>query len=138
MAVNRWVLGDYTFVRNPDRAGGDTYWVRSLRHEQINFVGSTVPSVQIGGFDGATRVLKFTAIAGSMMRELETLYYARNIIDTCWDHLYYPGDPGSSVTEPFQCLIIDFSAVFRPVLATASVGDGEDSWDVTMTILKMD
>lgn len=130
--VIRWHFdsgGDnyYLFPRNPDRNGGDTFWQQKMRMKEFNVIGSTSPSLHITGFNGATRQLKFSAITGDMMRTLEAFYYRGNIIYNCRDHFEYT----------FDCVITQFQPRVRPVMPGSTAGDGEDTYDLNMTIMRM-
>jgi hypothetical protein len=133
-AVIRWVLDDggdneYTFPRNPDRDGGDTWWHKELRFSEINPIGSELPTLYTDGFNGAVRTIKFSVIPGSMMRTLQEFYHRREIIQNCRDHLY-------PTTTIFSCVMIDFKSYFRPVYGNFP-GSYEDTWDVEITLMRM-
>lgn len=130
--VIRWKFssGAYTFERNPDRSGGDTYWVYTPKLSEIDVVGSNVTRLQLDGFKGARRTIRFTAITGTMMRVLQNYYLAGQTIIGCTDHLY------PTYTNYFSCFIVDFVTAPHPTIGNFP-GSGEDTWDVEMTMIKM-
>ncbi len=137
MSVIRWIFdygGDnaYIFPRNPDRYGGDTYWVWELRANEVDLVGSSVPSVQVDAFRGAKRTIRFTAITGNMKRQLQEFYMSREVVSNCRDHLY-----PTEGHEQFHCFILSFTSQFHPTIGDFP-GSEEDTWDVEMTLLKID
>jgi len=136
MAVVYWVFeygnaNEYVFIRNPDRYGGDTYWVSQPRMQEIEVIGASLPSIQFDGFNGARRTLRFTAIHGDMMRELQGFYYAGETIHNCRDHLY---DTGNS--PEFSCFIESFTPTIHPTHGDFP-GSGEDTYDLEMVLIKM-
>lgn len=120
---------DYTFARNPDRYGGDTFWSRETRMSELNVIGSNTPTIQVDGFKGARRTIRFTAITGTMMRVLRDFYYRTAVIYNCFDHLY-------PTTSSFDCFITSFIATIHPTIGNFP-GSGEDTYDVEMVLLKM-
>jgi len=133
-AVQRWIFDgggpdEYTFPRNPDRYGGDTYWRYDMRSVEVDIVGASIPTIQVDGFRGARRTIKFTAITGSMMRTLERFYLNAKMITNCKDHLY-------GTTIAFNCFIESF---LPEIHATAGSfpGTTEDTWDLEMTLIRM-
>ena len=135
MAVTRWIFDtggqkEYQFPRNPDRNGGDTYWAYEFRYNEIDVLGSMLPTVHVDGFRGARRTLRFTAITGTMMRTLQTFYFSRAVIRNCRDHLY-------GQTPPFNCLIASFTPAIHPTLGNSFPGSGEDTWDLEMTLIRV-
>jgi hypothetical protein len=132
--VTRWVLdeggdNEYTFPRNPDRSGGDTWWNTELRYTEVNPIGSNLPTVLVDGFNGGARTIKFTAIPGVMMRKLKEFYDRKDIIQNCKDHLY-------PTTKVFSCVFVDFKASFRPVIS-GFPGTYEDTWNVEVTMIRV-
>ena len=132
--VIRWRLDaggayDYTFPRNPDRYGGDTNWVREPRMSENEVIGSTIPNIQVDGFKGARRTIRFTAITGTMMRTLQNFYNRTAIITNCTDHLY-------PTTALFSCFVASFTPTIHPTIGSCP-GSGEDTYDVEMTLIKM-
>ena len=134
--VIRWRLDisgtyDYLFPRNPDRSGGDTYWSRDIRMSELDIIGGNTPIIQVDGFKGATRNIRFTAITGTMMRILRDFYYREQIIENCTDHLY-------PITPSFNCFITSFISTVHPTIEGSNFpGSGEDTYDVEMTLLRM-
>jgi hypothetical protein len=129
MVVTRWNFGEYMFSRNPDRNGGDTYWIYEQKLSEVDVIGSNTTRLQLDGFKGARRTLRFTAITGDMMRTLQFYYMAGETIPYCRDHLY-------PQTDFFTCYILSFSSTPHPTIG-GFPGSGEDTWDVEMTLLKM-
>ena len=122
-------LHDYTFERNPDRAGGDTFWSRESRMSELDVIGGNIPTIQVDGFKGARRTIHFTAITGNMMRVLRDFYYRTEIIYNCSDHLY-------PTTSLFHCFITSFISTIHPTMGDFP-GSGEDTYDVEMVLLRM-
>lgn len=120
---------DYTFERNPDRSGGDTFWSRETRMSELDVIGGNTPTIQVDGFRGAKRTIRFTAITGSMMRVLQNFYYRAEIIYNCSDHLY-------STTPLFNCFVTSFIATIHPTIGNFP-GSGEDTYDVETILLRM-
>lgn len=136
MSVTRWIFEyggyyEYGFERNPDRRGGDTGWNYPVRGAEINILGANLTSYQIDGFSGGKRKLKFTAITGTMKRELEGFYLRGAIISNCSDHLY------SIYGDNFSCFITEFFPTIHPTIGDFP-GSGEDSWDLNMSLLRME
>jgi hypothetical protein len=132
--VTRWVFdyggaNHYSFPRNPDRYGGDTYWIYEPRMTEIEVIGASLPSIQIDSFAGARRTVRFTAITGAMMRALQDFYFRAEIIENCRDHLY-------STTPSFDCFIVGFNPTVHPTSGDFP-GTGEDTWDLEMTLMRM-
>lgn len=130
MAVTYWVfdLGGtytYTFPRNPDRFGGDTYWIYEGRVSEQAIVGSNIPNIQIDGHT-ARRTIRFSAITGVMMRTLQNFYLRQVIITNCRDHLL----------NSFSCFIVEFVPVIRPTTGNFP-GSYEDTWNLELTMIKM-
>jgi len=123
---------DYTFARNPDRYGGDTFWAYEPRLTEFDIIGANLPTLQIDGFRGARRTLRFTAITGNMMRVLQNFFLRKAIINNCRDHLY----TGASPFISFNCFVVGFVSTLHPSSGTFP-GSGEDTYDVEMTIIKM-
>lgn len=121
----------YQFPRNPDRYGGDTYWSYEMRYSEMDVIGSATPTVQYGGFRGATRTIRFTAITGSMMRTLQKFYMRGSTVSHCRDHLYE-----SEVSPEFSCLVIDFRPEIHPTMGNFP-GSGEDTFDLEMTLMRV-
>jgi len=133
MSVIRWVFDyggtyHYEFPRNPNRFGGDTFWVSEPRSAEFNIIGSNAPSIQIDGFR-SSRSLHFTAVTGNMMRTLQQFFLRKEIIQSCRDHLY----PTSS---EFSCFIISFTPTIHPTIGDCP-GSGEDTYDFEMVIIRM-
>lgn len=118
---------EYTFLRNPNRYGGDTGWQYEPRMSDMEVIGSNQPYIQIDGFSGATRTVRFTAITGSMTRRLRDFFLRKAIIYNCLDHL---------LLGYFNCFIVSFSQQVRPTTGNFP-GSGEDTYDVEMTLIKM-
>lgn len=134
MAVTRWILNtglgsEYTFTRNPDRQGGDSFWEYQQRNSELDILGASLPTIQIDGFKGARRSLKFTAITGTMMRTLEALYLAKAEILNCRDHLY------GITADQFNCFILEFIPTIHPTIGTFP-GSGEDTYDLSITLIR--
>lgn len=134
MTVQRWVFdeggpNEYTFPRNPDRYGGDTFWRYELRGNEVDIIGASLPTIQADGFRGARRVVSFTAITGTMMRTLQRFYLNMEVIENCKDHLY-----GSTIA--FNCFIEGFVPAIHPVAGNFP-GTTEDTWDLEMTLVRM-
>lgn len=134
MATTYWIFdegGDteYTFERNPDRYGGDTYWRYQVRANEVSIVGSSSPSIQVDGFNGARRTIRFTAITGNMFRTLEAFWLNMEIIPNCKDHLY-------DTTPSFACFIESFIPTIHPTIGDFP-GSTEDTWDLEMTIIRI-
>lgn len=134
MAVQRWVFdsggpNEYLFPRNPDRNGGDTYWHYEMRNVEIDIVGASLPTMQVDGFRGARRTLRFTAITGTMMRTLQKFYLSAATVENCKDHLY-------GITSAFNCFIESFTPEIH---ATAGdfPGSAEDTWDLEVVLVRM-
>ena len=139
MSVQRWTLKHhtssevpYTFPRNPDREGGDSYWSRQIRLNEVDLVGSSIPIIQVDGFRGARRSLKFTAIPGSMMRKLQDFYLSSSLLDGT-DHLF--GTSQDNTT--FVCFIESFTPNLHPTIGNFP-GSLEDTWDVSISLIKME
>lgn len=133
MPITRWILNyngiPYTFERNPDRSGGDTGWSYQQRNSEIDIIGASLPTLQIDGFKGAIRQLRFTAITGNMMRALQAYYLTAAEITGCRDHLY------GLIAVEFSCVIVDFKPTIHPTTGTFP-GSGEDTYDLEVTLLK--
>jgi len=134
MEVTRWRFDiggtyDYTFPRNPDRYGGDSYWRYEPRMTELDVIGASVPSIQVDGFRGARRTLRFTAVTGTMMRTLQNFFLRKQIVNNCRDHLY-------PTTPQFGCFVAAFVAAVRPTIGTFP-SSGEDTYDVEMTLIRM-
>jgi len=134
-AITRWFFdygggNQYSFPRNPDRNGGDTSWIYEPKLSTFDIVGANAPTFQIDGFSGARRVLKFTAITGTMTRALQDFFLRKEIISGCRDHLY-------PTHAEFSCFVISFNTTIHPTIGDFP-GSGEDTYDVEMTIIKMD
>jgi hypothetical protein len=132
--VDRWYFDyggtyHYNFARNPDRYGGDTGWMFEPRMSEMEIIGANQSYIQIDGFMGARRNLKFTAITGTMARILENFFLRKAIIYNCRDHLY-PTHPA------FHCFITSFIQQAHPTVGDFP-GSGEDTYDVEMTLVKM-
>jgi len=132
--VNRWAFGigtgyQYFFSRNPNRYGGDTDWVYEPRLTVMDIVGSNQSSIQIDGFKGARRTLRFTAITGTMKDALKEFFLRKQIIYECWDHRFPD-------TDAFNCFIISFAAQYHPTIGNFP-GSGENTYDLEMTLIKM-
>ena len=136
MSVIRWRLDiggthEYLFPRNPDRAGGDTNWARDIRMSELDVIGGNTPTLQVDGFKGARRTIRFTAITGTMMRTLRDFYFREQIIENCTDHLY-------PTTPLFDCFIVSFTCTIHPTIDGSSFpGSGEDTYDVEMVLVRM-
>jgi hypothetical protein len=131
MTVTYWKFDvggtySYTFPRNPDRNGGDSYWVREIRMSELSVIGSSKPYIQVDGFNAARRNIKFTAITGTMMRTLQTFYSRYQPIYNCLDHL----------GNGFNCMIVNFNSTIHPTIGTFP-GSGEDTYDLDMTLLRL-
>lgn len=122
-------LYSYTFPRNPNRYGGDTYWKHEARMTELDIIGANSPTIQIDGFRGARRVLKFAVITGIMMRELQNFFLRKQVINNCRDHLY-------NTSPQFSCFIIIFTSILRPTIGPFPAS-GEDTYDVEMTLIRM-
>ena len=112
MSIIRWRFDfggtyDYTFPRNPDSGGGDSYWMYEPRMSELYVIGANLPNIQIDGFRGARRSIRFTAITGDMMRTLQNFYLREAVIHNCRDHLY-------PTTDQFSCFIESFSSNIHP------------------------
>lgn len=134
MTVTRWIFdtggtNQYIFERNPDRNGGDSYWVYAPRMSEVEIIGAKLPSVQTDGFSGAKRTIRFTSITGAMLRTLQDFYLRNETIDNCTDHLY-------NTTPNFSCLITSFTPMIHPSNGNFP-GSGEDTWDLEMTLLRL-
>ena len=134
MAVIRWKLDiggsdEYEFPRNPDRYGGDSGWQYEPRMSEMEVIGSNQPRIQIDGFQGARRILRFTAITGTMTRKLQDFFLRRAIVYSCRDHLY-------PTHAQFNCFVTSFSQQIRPTMGDFP-GSGEDTYDVEMVLVKM-
>jgi len=134
MSVTRWIFGygtstQYTFSRNPDRYGGDTGWLYEPKMTMFDIIGANAPAIQIDGFNGAQRVIKFTAITGTMTRTLQDFFLRKEIVNGCRDHLY-PTHPA------FSCFITNFVTSVHPTSGSFP-GSGEDTYDVEITLIKM-
>lgn len=133
MSVTRWIfntggVNHYLFPRNPDRSGGDTFWVSEPRMSEFSIIGSNSPNIQIDGIR-AGRTIRFTAITGSMMRVLQQFFLRKEIISNCRDHLY-PTSP------EFSCFITSFTPTIHPTRGTFP-GSGEDTYDLEMVLVRM-
>ena len=128
MTVTRWTFnsGAYTFPRNPDRFGGDTYWLYEPKITEVDVIGANKTRIQLDGFRGATRTIKFTAITGTMMRVLQYYYLSGQTIPSCTDHF----------GGLFDCFISSFMSVIHPTIGTFP-GSGEDTWDLEMVLIMM-
>lgn len=131
--VVRWIFDNdgiysYEFPRNPDRNGGDTFWVSQPRLNEFDIIGSNAPNIQVDGFR-SSRTIRFTAITGTMMRTLQQFFLRKMIISNCRDHLY-PTSP------QFDCFIISFNPVVRPTIGVFP-GSGEDTYDLEMVLVRM-
>ena len=134
MAVTYWIFdygggSEYTFARNPDRSGGDSYWVSQPRMQEIEVIGASLPTIQMDGFNGARRTLRFTAITGTMMRTLQAFYLTGETIENCRDHLY-------NTTVEFDCFIESFTPTVHPTIGNFP-GSGEDTYDLEIVLIKM-
>lgn len=134
MTVQRWVFDtggayEYTFPRNPDRYGGDTFWRYEMRNNEVDIVGASLPTIQTDGFMGARRTLRFTAITGTMFRTLQDFYLRMQVVENCKDHLY--GHYSS-----FNCFIESFVPAIHPTIGPFP-GTGEDTYDLELTLIKM-
>lgn len=134
MTIIRWRLDvggtyDYTFPRNPDRHGGDNGWTYEPRMSDLYPISSNTPLIQVDGFRGARRNIKFSAITGDMVRTLQNFYLRAQIIYNCRDHLY-------PTTLQFDMFIDSFSSSFRPVYGVFP-GSDEDTYDVEMTMIRI-
>jgi len=130
MSVTYWIFSEgnadeYTFTRNPDRVGGDSGWVYEMRMTELDIINSSIPTVNVSGFRGGVRNIKYTAITGTMKRTLEDFYRAGTEITNCKDHLY------ATTGDVFSCIIASFASNLRPLLTA------EDTWNVQMTLLRM-
>lgn len=130
-SVTRWVFDSggayqYNFPRNPDRAGGDSGWTFDPKMNLLSVLGANSPNIQIDGFNGAHRTVRFTAITGSMMRKLREFFIRQQIIYNCTDHL----------SNEFDCFITSMNASFHPTTGTFP-GSGEDTYDVEVQLIKM-
>jgi len=127
--VTRWIFEygnsdkEYNFPRNPDRLGGDSYWNIAPKMTELDVIGASQSNIQIDGFSSGRRVIRFTAIAGTMMRKLQDFYLAKAVISNCRDHLY-------DTTPQFSCFIVGFIPMIHPSLST------EDLWDLEMTLVR--
>ena len=119
----------YLFPRNPDRYGGDTYWNYESRHTELDVIGAATPTIQVHGFRGARRAIRFTAIPGYMMRVLQDFYLRHITIRNCRDHLY-PDSP------QFGCFVESFSPNVHPTVGNFP-GTGEDTWDLEIELLRV-
>ncbi len=134
MPTTYWVFDyggsyEYTFPRNPNRYGGDTGWTYEPRISQIEVIGSNQPHIQIDGFQGARRTLRFTAITGSMTRRLQDFFLRQATINGCRDHLY-------PTRAQFNCFVGSFTSQLHPT-AGDFPGSGEDTYDVEINLVKM-
>lgn len=132
--VTRWIFDNdgtyiYTFPRNPNRYGGDSGWQYEPRMSEMDVIGANQPSIQIDGFSGARRTIRFAAITGTMTRRLQDFFLRKEIIYDCRDHLY-------PTHLQFNCFIISFSQQVHPTTGNFP-GSGEDTYDVEMTLVKM-
>jgi len=132
--VQRWVFDEdgpdeYTFPRNPDRRGGDTYWRYQARYNEVDILGASLPTIHADGFRGARRTIRFTAIPGDMMRKLEEFWLKLSVINNCRDHLY-------DTTKHFNCFIESFNPTLAPTTGNFP-GSGEDTYDLEMTLIRM-
>ena len=133
MSVTRWIFNTggsyhYEFPRNPDRGGGDTFWVSEPRLNEFSIIGSNSPNIQVDGVK-STRTLRFTAITGNMMRTLQQFFLRKEIITSCTDHLY-PTSP------EFSCFISSFTPTIHPTRGTFP-GSYEDTYDLEMVLIRM-
>lgn len=131
--VIRWVFDTggfhhYLFIRNPDRYGGDTFWVSEPRSTEFDIISSNSPNIQIDGFR-SSRTIRFSAITGTMTRTLQQFFLRREIILNCTDHLY-PTSP------KFNCFIVSFTPNIRPTSGLFP-GSGEDTYDLEMVLVRM-
>jgi hypothetical protein len=134
MAITRWIFNyglanQYNFTRNPDRAGGDSFWNFNMRSNEVAVIGSSTPIFHVDGYDGGRRTLKFTAITGDMLRTLQQFYLAGQVLTNCRDHLY-------PTTLSFSCLIVSFTPAIHPSYGTFP-GSNEDTWDLEMVLVAM-
>lgn len=134
MSVIRWRFDiggtyDYTFPRNPNRYGGDSFWRHDVRMSEVDVIGANTTTIQVDGFRGAKRDISFTAITGSMMRTLQNFYLRTAVIPSCTDHLY-------PTTPMFDCFITSFTAAIRPTMGNFP-GSEEDTYDIEMTLIRM-
>jgi len=134
VTVTRWKFDiggsyEYNFPRNPNRYGGDSGWQYEPRMAEMEVIGSNQPYIQIDGFSGARRTIRFTAVTGTMARKLQDFFLRKAIIYNCRDHLY-------PTHAQFNCFIISFSQQVRPTTGSFP-GSGEDTYDVEMTLTKM-
>jgi len=132
--VVRWKLDiggsyEYEFSRNPNRYDGDSGWQYGPRMSEMEVIGSNQPHIQIDGFQGATRTIRFTAITGTMTRRLQDFFLRKAIIYNCRDHLY-------PTHAQFNCFIASFTQQVRPTTGSFP-GSGEDTYDVEITLIKM-
>jgi len=130
-SVTRWIFDNggtyhYLFPRNPNRIAGDTGWRFNPKLNILDVLGANTPTIQVDGFSGAQRTIKFTAITGTMMRKLREFWLRQAVIYNCRDHL----------SSEFDCFIVDFNAVFHPTTGSFP-GSGEDTYDLEVTLLKM-
>ena len=134
MAVTRWIFdeggaNEYIFPRNPDRNGGDSFWKYEMRGNEVDIVGASIPTIQVDGFRGARRVLRFTAITGDMMRALQRFYLDARLIENCKDHLY-------GTTSAFHCFMDNFTPNIHPTNGSFP-GSAEDTWDLEISLVRM-
>ena len=133
-AVTRWKFDiggtyNYEFPRNPDRYGGDSGWGYEPRMSEMAVVGANQPYIQIDGFSGARRTVRFTAVTGTISRKLQDFFLRKEIIYNCRDHLY-------PTHAQFNCFVLSFIQTVRPTTGSFP-GSGEDTYDVEMTLVKM-
>jgi len=128
-AIIRWKFDEYTFPRNPNRDGGDSGWQSEPRMSEMEVIGSNQSYIQIDGFSGARRTIRFSAITGTMTRKLQDFFLRKEIIYNCRDHLY-PTHP------QFSCFVVSFSQQVRPTVGNFP-GSGEDTYDVEVILVKM-
>lgn len=132
--VTRWIFDyggsyQYFFPRNPDRFGGDTGWMYDPKLNLLDVIGANIPTIQIDGFSGAHRTVRFTAITGTMMRRLQDFFLRKSIIYNCRDHLY-------STTAQFNCFISAMTTSIHPTSGDFP-GSGEDTYDIELSLIKM-
>lgn len=131
--VIRWIFDNggiyhYLFPRNPDRHGGDTFWVSEPRANEFDMIGSNAPSIQVDGVR-SSRTIRFSAITGTMVRTLQQFFLRNAVIHNCRDHLY-PTSP------QFSCFIMSFNPTIRPTSGLFP-GSGEDTYDLEMVLVRM-
>ena len=132
--VTRWIFdyggtNQYNFPRNPNRHGGDTYWQYEPRLTELDIIGANSPTIQVDGFRGARRTIRFVAITGTMMRALEKFFHRNAVIANCRDHLY-------PTTPNFSCYVVAFSPNVHPTTGSFP-GSTEDTWDLEISLVRM-